>query len=739
MRRPSTCLRVSLFLFTLLSGASVASAGEVSGAIVDQDARPIPRALVTATNSAGRELAKTFTGNDGTFRLDVDPSAGCYLEAKLTGFRPTRTDCGTGGSLRIVLVIASLEEVLVVSATRTDTPAGQLAASLTVFTSNDIARRQRPMLAELLRASAGTTIVAGPPGAITSLFVRGGESNHTKVLLDGIPLNEPGGTFDFGNVTSSHLGRVELIRGAHSSLFGSDAVAGVLQLFSRRARPGEPIFEGSFEGGSFGTAREAVTIGQASQTWDYSLHASRLDTDNEGANHEFGNTTLSAAAGAALAPGLTLRAVARGEAGRSGAPGQTAFGRADLDAFSTRRNGVAGVAVTHEASPAVRHTASYSYGTSTRVSRNLTLDPPYTPQFGDRVAPFEFFDFAYDSRNHLQRHHAGYQLDWRFAGRGTRSGAHLVTTAVDWDGERARLEDRLSSTFTKAARDNVGWTLQHQVLWPRVFVTTGLRLEHNDSFGAAAVPKGSIAVIARESDGPFGVTKLKASAGAGIKEPTILQSFSPSPVFPGNPDLDPERSRTFDIGLEQGLLDGALNVEVTWFNNRFRDIISTRTVSFSPFQLEFFNIGVTRARGLELTGHAGRGLPLHVRAGYTYLNSEIIDTASPSDPVFGKGNALFRRPRHSGFVDVAGEWGKLEVSLFGALVGRSVDSDFSALDPAITVNDGYKRWDLRGAYAITPRFTGTVAVDNLMNARYMEPLGYPALGRAARVGVHVGF
>jgi vitamin B12 transporter len=738
MVRPSVFLYVSLFLFTLVIGARAAHGDELTGVIVDQDARPVPRALVTATDAAGKELARAFTTRDGAFRLDVNTAAGCLLEARLTGFRPTRTDCRNGASLRIVLVIAPLEEVVIVSGTRTETPAGQLAASVTVFTASEIARRQRPMLAELLRASAGTAIVAGVPGALSSLFVRGGESNHTKVLLDGIPLNEPGGTFDLSNVTSSHLGRVELIRGAHSSLFGSDAVAGVVQLFTRRARPGEPMFEASLDGGSYRTVREAVTFGRASQTWDYSLHASRLDTDNRDANQEFGNTTLSASAGGTLKPGLALRAVARGELGRAGTPGQTAFGRADLDAFSQRRNGAAGVSLQHQLSSAVNHAAAYSYSASNRVSSNLTIDPPYTPQFGDRVTPFEFFDFPYDIRNRTSRHHVGYQLDWRLSTRSGRAGEHVVTTAVDWDGERARLEDRLAANVANAARDNFGWTLQHQALWPRVFVTTGLRLEQNDSFGFAAVPRGSLVVIAREGDGAFGVTKLKAAAGAGIKEPTIEQSFSPSPAFPGNPDLEPERSRTFDIGVEQGLFDGALNIEATWFANRFRDLISTRTVSFTPFRLEYFNIGETRARGVEITAHAGRGLPFHVRAGYTLLDSEVLESAS-ANPVFATGNALYRRPRHSGFVDLATDWGKLDISVFAAFVGRAVDSDFSELDPPMTFNDGYRRWDFRAAYELTRRLTATAAIDNLFNADYMEPLGYPALGRAARVGAHVRF
>ncbi len=168
---------------------------------------------------------------------------------------------------------------------------------------------------------------------------------------------------------------------------------------------------------------------------------------------------------------------------------------------------------------------------SHQASTNLEEDPPYTPQFGASVSPFEFFDFTYDSRTDLRRHYATYQADWRPA-TGGRFGDHQVTTAVDWDGERGTLTDALAQTEVVARRDNVGWTLQHQALWPRLFATVSVRVEHNDSFGTATVPRVAAAFVARQSRGAVGETRLKASAGRGIKEPTIVESYSPDAVLP---------------------------------------------------------------------------------------------------------------------------------------------------------------------------------------------------------------
>jgi vitamin B12 transporter len=727
---------LATLLFVTAVGAQPAR-DAITGIVVDGNDQPVARALVTVVDAQGRTLASAFTGRDG--RFSVPAAAGCSVAASLSGFVPARTPCAGNQEVRLSLAVAPVHEAVVVTATRDETPASQLAASVTVFDQQAIERRQTPLVADLLRLAPGVTVMhTGGYGTQTSLFVRGGESNYNKVLLDGIPLNEPGGVFYFNNVTSENLERVELVRGSHSALFGSDAMASVVQMFTRRALRDGVEGGGSFEAGGYGTVRGSAAVAGKRGGLDYSLNAARYVTDNREPNNEFENTTLSGSAGVALAPGTTLRFVGRSELGDVGTPGQTAFGRPDMDARFERRDGVAGVTFTQQLAERFQHRATYGLATSNQESINLLADPPYTPTFDGRTAPFEFSDFTFHSRTELRRHHLSYQADWRLTPGSARAGTHILTGAIDFDGERATLLDRLAGSTTKARRNNAGYSLQHQGLWPRVFTTVGVRFEDNDSFGAAAVPRGSVAWIARKRSGAIGDTKLKASAGLGIKEPTILQSFS-LPPFAGNPDLEPERARSIDAGVEQRFLDDRAKVELTWFANRFRNIISTRTVSFNPFRAQYFNIGLTRARGAEVAVDVAPTSALRVAASYTFLASEILDSTAPTNPVFLPGKWLFRRPRHSGFTSITWQRERILLDLSGIFVGRRVDSDFSSLSPAIVESEGYALWDLRGQYRLARRLSVVGAVDNLTDADYMEPLGYLALGRTARLGLKVGF
>jgi outer membrane cobalamin receptor len=710
----------------------------ITGIVVDSNDRAVGRALVSVTDAHGRTLASTFTGRDGRFSVAVDATPGCRVAASLAGFIPAHSSCEGTKELRLSLAIAPVRDAVVVTATRDETPASQLAASVTVFDRQAIDRRQTPLVADLLRQAPGVTVVhTGALGTQTSLFVRGGESNYNKVLLDGIPLNEPGGVFYFNNVTSENLERVELVRGSQSALFGSDAMASVVQMFTRRASRDGVEGGGLFEAGGYGTARGSVAVAGKGGAFDYSLDAARYATDNRVPNNEFDNTTLSGSAGLALPAGASLRFVGRGEFGEVGTPGQTAFGRPDLDARFERRDGVAGVTFTQRLSDRLHHRAVYGLALSNQESTNLVVDPPYTPSFEGRTAPFEFSDFPFHLRTELRRHHLSYQVDWRVPAAG-RAGTHLVTGAIDFDGERATLLDRQAGSSIRARRNNAGYSLQHQGLWPRVFTTVGVRIEDNDSFGVSAVPRGSVAWIARQRSGAIGDTKLKASAGLGIKEPTIQQSFNPPP-FSGNPDLEPERARSVDAGVEQRFLNDRAKVEVTWFANRFRNIISTRTVSFNPFRSQYFNIGLTRARGAELTIDLAPAPTLRIATGYTFLASEILDSTAPTNPVFSPGQWLFRRPRHSGFTAVTWHHDRLLLDLSGIFVGRRVDSDFSSLSPAIVESEAYALWDLRGQYRLSRQLSLIGAIDNLTDSDYMEPPGYLALGRTARLGVKVGF
>src|SRR5262249_28484775 len=159
-------------------------------------------------------------------------------------------------------------------------------------------------------------------------------------------------------------------------------------------------------------------------------------------------------------------------------------------------------------------------------------------------------------------HRASYQADGTWAT--AKAGTHVDTALVDWDGERATSIDALANTSDAESRDNVGVSLQHQALWSRVFVTAGVRFEHNASFGDATVPRVSGAAYLRTGSGAVGSTRVHATAGKGIKEPNFTQTFSTSPFFLGNPDLKPERSRSIDAGVEQRLGNDRVRLDVTW-------------------------------------------------------------------------------------------------------------------------------------------------------------------------------
>jgi outer membrane cobalamin receptor len=723
---------LSSVLFLLLAFPDSPS---LTGLVVDASGRPVPRAIVQVV-SGGDVSSTTLTEGDGTFRI-ADAPASCEVQVSLPGFSRAVAACDTRAPMRLTLHVAPVADAIVVSATRTEAPAGQAAAATTVFDAADLERRQQPLLADILRDAPGVTVVpAGAPGGVTSFFVRGGESNYTKVLLDGVPLNEPGGAFDLSNLTTENLDRVELVRGANSALYGSDAMTGVLQLFTRRGTSPRPAGRIAFEGGTFSTARTSAGISGRHGGADFSADVSGLTTANEVPNNAFDNLTVSGSGGVALARGATLRGVLRLERGTSGTPGQSAYGRPDSDAFFRRHDGVWGITF-DQVRGAFHQQASYGDAASRQRSADLHEDPPYVPSYGDSAAPFTFFDFLYDQRTDLSRHHASYQADGTFATAG--AGTHVDTALVEWEGERATLRDAMAATTQHEARDNVGVSLQHQALWARAFVTASVRFEHNASFGDATVPRVSAAWYAHTGNGAFGTTRVHGTAGTGIKEPNLLQSFSANPYFLGNPELKPERSRGVDAGIEQRLAGDRVRVDATWFANRYRDIIALGPSDPATFASQYFNIGLTRARGLELSGDAALVGGLRARAGYTFVDSKILQSTSEFSEVFREGNTAFRRPRHSGYLDVAWLGGRGSVSLIGTFVGDRSDSDLVSLFPPILINAGYANWDVRATAVLTHALSLTLAVDNLANSRHMDPLGYPVLSRAVRGGVRVRF
>ena len=721
-------LAISLFI------PSIALAAPLQGSVVDSTGGALPRASVRLIDANGKQRAAVLTDSVGRFNIDTSGCDSCTIEASLTGFKPSSQK--VSARVNLVLEPSPVSDSIVVSATRESAPMANVGASVTVFTASDIERRGSMLISDLVRQTPGVSVIqSGAAGSQTSFFLRGGDSTYTKVLLDGVPLNEPGGAFNFGGLTTTHLSRVEVVRGAQSALFGSDAMSGVIQLFTEQGRTARPAFTASGETGTYATRRGTGSLSGALHRWNYSLGAAATATDNRVPFSRLTNNTLSATIGGQITPNLRLGGVGRIESGHVGTPGQTAFGSKESDAFFDHRDAAGGLSLTQQITESWTHRVAYSFTRTRQDSTNLKTDASYVPTFGTAKAPFAFSDFTYDFNNLLRRQFLSYQVDGRLNTRVTQ----LLTALVDVDGERATLTDRMAKTMVNASRTNVGVSLQHQFIGRLGSLASSVRAEHNDSFGSKFVPRISGVLIAHSGNGPLGELAFKANAGRGVKEPTILQSFSPNAYYLGNPDLLPELATTLDLGVSQRLANDRARIEATYFDNKYKNQISTRTTNFTTFASQYFNVGDTNARGLELSGEAVVVPALRISGGYTLTDSRIVKSTSEFSTVIKAGAWAFRRPRHAAFVRAAVTTRRVNADVDGQYVGRRVDSDFSSLSPAITSSGEYWVWNASASIRVNRAFEVYGRIQNFGDKDYMEPLGYQAWRRTAHGGVRVRF
>jgi vitamin B12 transporter len=260
----------------------------------------------------------------------------------------------------------------------------------------------------------------------------------------------------------------------------------------------------------------------------------------------------------------------------------------------------------------------------------------------------------------------------------------------------------------------------------------GGRVESNGSYGTHAVPRAALAVRLRDGSD---ATTLRASAGMGIKEPSFLESYGESFFAKGNPDLDPERSRTFDLGVEQRLFGSRLRASVTAFHHDYRDQIAWTVVDYTTFEGTYVNLAHTRAQGLELALEARPTGHLLLLGQYTYLDGEILESPSDFDPVYAAGEPLLRRPRNQGSVSAQLSFPRWSAGATLVRVGERADSDFVGL--GLTTNPAYTRLDARVRVHVAGQVEAFVAGENLTDEEYQEALGYPALGRSLRGGLRL--
>ena len=713
-------------LLTLGAAARAEEPGVLAGSVRTREGAALPQVVLVIEGPTGTQ--HIVTGPDGRYRV-AGLAPGAYaLRPEVPGFVVTpaaRADVGPGETrLDVILAPAPVREHVVVSATRGDALSSSLGVSVTVLGSEEIAERQASSFLSLLQDLPGVAVArAGGIGLQGSAFVRGGASNAARVLVDGVPLNAPGGLVDLGSQLPLELQQVELLRGAASSLYGTDALAGVVQLVTRRAAPDEPLgLRAEAEAGDFAFRRLlGGTSGRAGR-FDWSVGLTRLTTDNQEQNSRFEETGGAASLGVSLSERTSLRVVARGTSSTVGTPGQTAFGRADLDASFENDGLVLGAELRH-----ARERVSHALRLGWAASDQLSLDPldsgTYTPRAGDAVGSFPISDFPNPDgyQNDARRLTGSYQLEAQLGER------HLVTAGADLERETGALGAR-PDDLIRPERTNLGLYAQDRwLVGERLFLTLGGRLERNASFGWSAVPR--VALAARLAPG----TTLKASAGAGIKEPSFLESYGVSFYAKGNPDLRPERSRTYDLGIDQRLFGDRLRLEVTAYQHEYLDQIAYQLVDPATFEGSYSNLCETRARGVELSVEAAPSPHLQLSARYTFLDGEILVSNGSFDPVYAVGQGLLRRPRHQAALSARGGFDRVSGGLNLVLVGRRADSDFAGL--GLSGNDGYARLDARVRVELGRGFEAFVLGENLLDRSYQEVLGYPALGRAVRVGL----
>jgi vitamin B12 transporter len=711
--------------------AAAMPTGSLAGAVRTSDGLALPGVAVTLRGPVGER--RVTTGPDGAFRVATLPAGDYTASVDAPGLElrlPATVAVGTGESrLDLVLAPAPVSEHVVVSATRGEATLSSIGVAADVLDRERIDDRAAPSLLPLLQEVPGVaTARAGQTGLQGSAFLRGGESRYARVLVDGVPVNQPGGAFDFGTALPFELEQVEVVRGAASSLYGTDALAGVVSLETRRARPGEaPSLRAEAEGGSFGWQRFTGATAGARGRFDWNAGAQRLVTDNEAPNSRFQQTAAALSTGARIDPRTDVRAVARFDDSTTGTPGPTAFGRPDLDASFERRDLVVSAAVRRAA-------AGHSQRLSVGYARTdqLSLDPfdsgPWVPEWDGGTAAFPFYDLPNASgyQNRTARLTAGYQADLALGAR------HLLTAGGEVEHETGAIGNR-AEPLLRPQRTNFGAYLQDRVLLGRrAYLTVGGRIERNGSYGTHTVPRAALAVRLRDGDD---ATTLRASAGMGVKEPSFLESYGQFSYAKGNPDLDPERSTTFDVGVEQRLFGSRLRASITAFHHEYRDQIAYTIVDWSTYEGTYVNLARARARGLEAALEACPEPRLRLLGQYTYLDGEILESPSGFDPVYAAGQPLLRRPKHQGSLTAQVSFPRWSAGATLVYVGERADSDFVGL--GLTRTDPYTRFDARLRVRVAGPVEGFVVGENLLDAEYQEVLGYPALGRSIRGGLRL--
>jgi outer membrane cobalamin receptor len=718
-----------------------ACAGELHVKVVDPHSASVAGAQVSLYRAGeSAPLHVRTTSGEGLATFNVDTSAPLSVEVLAPGFAAARKDVPASSyTATVALQVASASEIVIVTATRSPTPEQETASSVSLLTGEQIIIMQPVAFADALRFLPGAVVnVAGQRGGLGSLFVRGGDSRYNKVLVDGVPVNEPGGTFDFGTVPLAEADRVEFQRGSQSTLYGSDAMTSVVQVFTRNGTTAVPELRFGADGGNFGTAHGFVSLAGARSHFDYNAFADQFHTNGQGPNADYWNALQGGNVGVQISPTVLFRLRARHSNRRTGVPGEWDFNGQrllppDLDQRARSDNFLASSELLISTPARWQHRLTgYEYNT-----RRLNQDDDH--ERGCDGMAGDFLDCPFLTTAHINRAGFMYQGDY------TPRSWLQTTVGYEFEDENGLFFTHSESlnpdfVFTQTIsglRVNHATYVQQRLTWKRLSVIAGVRYVHNETFGDKAVPRVALSLLAMRGGNFFSGTRLRFSYATGIKEPRFEESFPNDAFTKPNLDLKAEENRAFETGIEQSLMAGKFSLSAVYYNSLFR-----RQIAFSccdeQFRGQYVNLNESMAHGAEmqLTGRLTSHLSLN--GAYTYTSTQILEAplCTPEnfcDPLLAAGKPLLRRPKHVGSLLVTYLGSRWGANLGGTFVGRRPDSEF--LGFGFTHAPGYARVDLGGWYAINSRITAYANIENALNDHYNEVVGYPALTASFRTGI----
>jgi vitamin B12 transporter len=611
---------------------------------------------------------------------------------------------------RTLVAAPEADATVVYSPTAIPTLARDIASSVTVITAADIAREQRRTVPDALANVPGLNIVqTGGPGGQTSVFMRGTNSNQVKVLIDGIDVSDPSNpnrSFDFGQLLTADIERIEVLRGPQSGLYGADAIGGVISIITKKG-DGPPKATALVEGGSFGTFNQIASLSGGDQRGNYAFTAAHfraastpvtplelLPPGRPRINDSYDNWTYSTKLGYNLSDNVALNWVGRFT------DATLHFTGDDFSVFPSVPNAVQSIQAVHQ---------FYQRGEAVLTSLDGRLvnyfGVNYTNTWNWNKAP----DPAVPGINKGDRT----RYDWHSVFEAL-PGQFLIT-GLQQETERLDTGTLMASNGTTSAFAE----LQTQ-LAQRLFLVSNVRYDENDAFGNRTTYRIAPAVLV-----PVTETKLKASLGTGFKTPTLSQlfvDFRPAFNFFGNPNLLPEQSVGYDFGFEQPIAYDRFRFGVTRYHNDITNLINTNATGTS-----YTNVGRAETSGYEAFASAAVTTRLKLRTDYTY--TKALDAIT--------GLELLRRPRHK--YTLAAEWNPIDQLLLSATwlrVSTWIDGNRDFSIQRLTA-PGYAVLNLAANYTVNEYTTVFGRIDNVLNERYENPTGFDRPGLGVFGGIRV--